>query len=64
MPLSKACHLIDGEGLWMGMMARRPFWQHRVVFLQPDVVDRIFVDGAIGHVGNGTADDQEPRLKM
>jgi hypothetical protein len=48
----------------MGMVPRRPFWEHSVVFLQADVIDRVFVDGAVGNVWNGTAGDQEPQEKM
>ena len=48
----------------MGMVPRRPLREHSVVFLQADVVDRVFVDGAVGNVRNGTARDQEPHEKL
>ncbi len=59
-PFEQHLHLPDREGLWMRMVPRRPFREHRIIFLQSDVIDRVFIDGSVGNVRNGTAGDQEP----
>jgi hypothetical protein len=37
------------------MRTGRPLRQDGIIYLQPDIVHRIFIDGAIGHLRNGAA---------
>jgi hypothetical protein len=41
------------------MRTGRPFWQDGIIHLQPNIVYRIFIDGTIGDLGNGAADQEQ-----
>ena len=43
----------------MRMEPRRPFGEYRIIFVQPDVIDGILIDGSVGYVGNRATGEEK-----